>query len=65
MYLKQQFGENKVIWYDLAIKVIWCDNLQKYLDQRTRVAEIVASWHPGWEEEETERGNGINFTHQG
>ena len=30
----------------------------------TRVTEIVASWHPGCDEAETERGNrSKNFTH--
>ena len=36
------------------------------LKATTRVAEIVTSWHPGWEEVETERGNGRKiFTDKG
>ena len=36
------------------------------IDGIDRVALIAVSWHPGWEEVETERGNGRkNFTHNG
>ena len=36
------------------------------IDRIDRVALIMAAWHPGWEEVETERGIGRkNFTHKG